>query len=376
MTNRVRVLHISSGNLYGGVERVLATLASCRRLCPDMEPHFALCFDDRIAAELRATGAPLHLLGPVRVSRPWTVLRARRALGEVLAREAFDFVVCPGCWPHALFAPVVRRADLPLAFWSHDVPQGRHWLERWAARTPPDLVIANSKYTQAAVPQLFPHAPSEVVYCPVPPPRIDDPAAVRRAVRQELGTPEEAVVIVMASRMEPLKGHAVLIEALAGLKGNAQWRCWIAGGVQRPAESAYCDKLVAQLGRAGLSSQVRLLGQRTDIPHLFCAADIYCQPNVAPESFGLTFVEAMYAGLPVATSALGGALESVDDTCGVLVQPGDAAALASALRLLLEDSETRQRLGVASFARALTLCDPALQLPRLHELLAGGRVPA
>lgn len=372
----MRVLHISSGNLYGGIERVLATLASYRHLCPDMEPHFALCFDDRIAAELRETGVPLSLLGSVRVSRPWTVLRARRALRAVLARGGFDFVVCHGCWPHALFAPVVRRLGLPLAFWSHDVPQGRHWLERWAARTPPDLVIANSKYTQAAVPQLFPGVPSEVIYCPVPPPQIDDPAAVRRAVRQELGTPADAVVIVMASRMEALKGHLVLIEALAGLKENTQWRGWVAGGVQRPAESAYRDKLVAQVDRVGLSNQVRLLGQRADIPQLFCAADIYCQPNVAPESFGVTFVEAMYAGLPVLTAALGGALESVDDSCGILFPPGDASALASALRSLVEGSESRRRFGAASYARALALCDPAGQLPRLHELLASGRVPA
>ena len=57
------------------------------------------------------------------------------------------------------------------------------------------------------------------------------------------------------------------------------------------------------------------------------AADIHCQPNTAPEPFGLVFVEALYAGLPVVTTALGGALEILTDACGVLVPAGDAPAL-------------------------------------------------
>src|SRR3989442_260169 len=69
----MRVLHIYSGNLYGGVETLLLTLARYYHLCPAMEPHFALCFEGRLSEELAAVGARIHLLGNVRVRWPLSV---------------------------------------------------------------------------------------------------------------------------------------------------------------------------------------------------------------------------------------------------------------------------------------------------------------
>ena len=81
--------------------------------------------------------------------------------------------------------------------------------------------------------------------------------------------------------------------------------------------------------------------------------------------FGITFIEALYAGLPVVTTAIGGALEIVDGSCGMLVQPDDPATLAVALRELIENSELRARLGAAGPMRAAALCDPGRQMARL-----------
>ena len=77
----------------------------------------------------------------------------------------------------------------------------------------------------------------------------------------------------------------------------------------------------------------------------------------------------MAAGLPVVTSALGGAKEIVDETCGVLVAPRDPATLASELSALLENRGRRERLGANGPARARALCDPAVQMPRIAEIL-------
>src|SRR5579872_6438503 len=54
--DRIRVLHVAAGKLYGGVETLLVTLARYHKLCPEMEPEFAVCFEGRLAEELRATG--------------------------------------------------------------------------------------------------------------------------------------------------------------------------------------------------------------------------------------------------------------------------------------------------------------------------------
>ena len=89
----------------------------------------------------------------------------------------------------------------------------------------------------------------------------------------------------------------------------------------------------------------------------------------------MALVEAMYAGLPVVTADHGGARELVDRACGVRFRPGDAAALAVALRALL-GPDLRRRLGVAGAARAAALCDPGertAQLARLVDRLTGGQ---
>ncbi len=313
----------------------------------------------------------MYDLGNARVSRPWTVWRARRRLKELLGREAFDAVVCHSCWLHALFAPVVRVCGLPLVFWAHNPPEGRHWLERWARLTRPHLVVANSRWTASAVPKLFPDVRCEAVYLPVPAPAPADRAAIRAA----LDTPRDAAVVVQASRLEPWKGHAVLLEALAELADIPGWVCWIAGGAQRRQEAEYLAGLQRIAARLGIADRVRFLGQRSDVRELLAAADIHCQPNIGPEPFGIAFVEALYAGLPVVTTALGGALEIVNEACGVLVPAEDVGALGAALRRLIADPAGRSRLGRAGPVRARALCDPAEALGRMHVGRGQRRLP-
>jgi glycosyltransferase involved in cell wall biosynthesis len=368
----MRVLHCYSGNLYGGIETLLATLARQHDVAPDMVPEFALCYEGRLGAELRAAGAVIHALGAVRFRKPWSVLRARRALARLLAARSPDVVICHACWPHALFARVVRSTGRPLVFWMHDRASGAHWIERLAARTRPDFVLANSHSTAETLPRLFPGVPHTVFYYPVAPPAPTiDRTAVRAQVRSALGTPAEATVIVQASRLEPWKGQALLIAALGRLGDRPGWVAWLAGGAQRPHERSYLERLRAAACAAGIAERVRFLGERTDVPRLLAAADIHCQPNTGPEPFGIAFVEALYAGLPVVTTQLGAAPEIVAESCGLLVPPDDPAALANALATLIADPEARARLGSAGPERARLLCDPATALGRLSELLNG-----
>jgi glycosyltransferase involved in cell wall biosynthesis len=367
---QMRVLHVYAGNLFGGVETLLVTLAQHRDLCPEMQPEFALCFEGRLSKELNAAGAVVHALGNVKVSRPWTVWQARRRLGQVLARGRYEAVICHSCWPHAMFAPVVRACSVPLVFWSHDTPTGQHWLERWAGRTRPNLALANSRMTEAALPNLFPGVRSQVLFCPVSSPAaVGDRDGLRRSVRQALETPQNAVVIVQASRLERWKGHDLLLDALGRLCEVPGWACWIAGGAQRPHEQDYLEHLRHKAHELGVGRRVQFLGQRSDVPQLLAAADIHCQPNTGPEPFGIAFLEALYAGLPVVTTALGGALEIIEEDCGVLVPPGDGEALADALRRLVQDQGMRGRLGRAGPSRARFLCAPEAQIGKLKDLL-------
>lgn len=371
----MRVLHLYAGNLYGGIETLLVTLARHRGLCSEMEPHFALCFEGRLRSELKEAGVPVHFLGQVRFSRPWTVWRARRQLARMLDEVNPDTVICHECWVHCLFAPVVRSARLPLLFWAHDAHGGRHWLERWARRMPPDLLLANSRFTESTLNRLFRGVPSEFLYNPVSPPPVMDRTAVRRRVRQSLGISENAVVIIQFSRLERWKGQSLLLQSLEVLEENSNWLCWFAGGAQRPHEIAYLAELKQQAKLRRVADRMQFLGQRSDIPHLLAAADIHCQPNLGPEPFGIVFVEALNAGLPVVTTAMGGALEIVDDTCGLLVPPRDVDDLAEALRRLIEDEQLRKKFADAGPARAAALCDLKTQMAALSHILHSVQCP-
>lgn len=364
----MRVLHVSAGNLFGGVESLLVTLTRYRELCPAMEPHFACCFDGRFAEELRQHQVPLHLLGPVRISRPWTVWKARSRFRKLLAEGDFQVVVCHSTWAQVVFGGAARRAGMTSVFWLHDAVSGRQWLEQVARWSIPHFAICNSRYTASLLPALYPSVRFDVLACPVGM-KPANPPADRQALREEFLTPPDAVVILQASRLEPWKGHLHLARALTHLKEEPNWVWWVAGGAQRPVEEAYLAELRSLLEQYGIADRVRFLGHRSDVPRLMEAADLYCQPNAAPEPFGIAFIEALGARLPVVTTAFGGALEIVDDTCGLLVPPGDHQALADALRRLIRDPAYRHTLGQAGPERAKDLCDPATQLHRLSDML-------
>jgi glycosyltransferase involved in cell wall biosynthesis len=366
----MRVLHITSGNMYGGVETFLATLARESPAVPEMESAFAVCFEGRCSQELAVLGHVPHVLGQVRLSRPLTLLRARRALAALLRRTRYDIVVCHQPWTYVVFGSVARRAKRPVALWVHMAGEGRHWLERLARRVRPDLAICNSQFSASQLSRWLTDAHVEQVYYPVSASVSSIAERERSAIRRAAHTSDSDVVIVQVSRLEPWKGQHVLLEALTELRSLSGWSCWIVGGAQRSLEVTYRQQLEAIARDGGIADRVRFLGQRADVPALLAAADVFCQPNIAPEPFGLSLVEGLQAGLPVVTSGVGGACEIVDVSCGMLTPPGDKTAVADALKQLVIDRELRAGLGAAARRRPAVLCDASRQMRRIHQVLS------
>jgi glycosyltransferase involved in cell wall biosynthesis len=369
-TDRLRVLHVHSGNLWGGVETMLVALAAERDRCARLQPEYALCFDGALRERLAATGVRVYALGEARWRSPGRIVAARRRLGAVLSDGGYDAVITHSMWAHGLFAPVIRRAA-PLVYWAHDYIDGKHWLQRWARLTPPELVIANSRFTAESVRTIYPAVPARVVHYPLS--LRQAPRATREPIRSAFGTPPGATVIVQVSRLEAWKGHEMLLDALRRLADRNDWQCWIVGGAQRPAEHAYLASLQRRAAAGGIAERERVDGHRTDVPAILAAADVFCQPNASPEPFGIVLVEALAAGLPVVAAASGGACEIVNVSCGELATPGDPAALAGVLRRLLDDPAARRRLGSSGPARAAALCDPGHQLHAIAHALGSVR---
>jgi glycosyltransferase involved in cell wall biosynthesis len=130
----------------------------------------------------------------------------------------------------------------------------------------------------------------------------------------------------------------------------------LANFFRSPAKSnEYLDFLKSKL-TPELRDKVTFHGfvSRPDLVRLYYDADVFVFPPIWNEAFGVTPLEAMAAGVPVAVSRCGGIVETVqDEKTGFIVDPGDAAALAEVMLQLLEDDALREKMGRAGRQRAL-----------------------
>ena len=164
----------------------------------------------------------------------------------------------------------------------------------------------------------------------------------RAVVRTELGAQSSEVVILSLGALVPRKGFDVLLDAFELIGSDVPWRLWIAGD---GPERAGLQARARAFDTAGSSQRVRLLGRRSDVGDLLAAADAFVLPSRA-EGLGVAALEAMAVGLPVLATRVGGLGDAVlDGQTGRLVEPGDAAGLASVLASWLRDPEERARLG-------------------------------
>ncbi len=180
----------------------------------------------------------------------------------------------------------------------------------------------------------------------------------RAALAAELGLDPAAAWLLTAGRLAPQKDLPTLVAAAARLPAPAAGRLaghrpqWLVAGEGPPGAAAALERLAAALG-----APVRLLGARDDVPALLALADAFVLTSTW-EARSLAVQEAMAAGLPVVATAVGG-LPGLLAGAGVLVPPGDPAALAAAVGALLADDAARAERAAAGRAVSAALPGPA-----------------
>jgi glycosyltransferase involved in cell wall biosynthesis len=179
------------------------------------------------------------------------------------------------------------------------------------------------------------------------------------------GSSDGRVSLLSVGSVVPRKGYDVLVAALAELK-DLPWRLTIAGDRGRDPFTAF--QLEATIRGLGLDQRIDVVGAVADerLADLHDAADLFVLPSRF-EGYGMAFTEAIAHGLPVIGTTAGAIPETVPASAGVLVAPDDVAALAAALRRLIENPSERERL--AAGARAVEFPSWPQQAARFASVL-------
>jgi len=194
--------------------------------------------------------------------------------------------------------------------------------------------------------------------------RFEGPAPAC-ALRHQFRVPHEAVLVGVVARLEPEKGHRHLVEAWPAVVARAP-NTWLA----IVGEGSECEALRAQAAALPALARDRIVftGRRDDISAVTGDLDIAVLPSLR-EAQGISILEAMARRRPVVASAVGGIPEVVTDGLdGLLVPPGDSAALADAIVRLATSPDLRGRLGEAGYRTVVERFSIDAQVHRIEEL--------
>ncbi|MBI4294350.1 MAG: glycosyltransferase family 4 protein [Betaproteobacteria bacterium] len=187
------------------------------------------------------------------------------------------------------------------------------------------------------------------------------------ALRASFGAAPDDCLIASVGRLVGWKGLRVVLEALAGLPRH--FRCLVVGTGSEE------QTLKQQAGQLGIAERVHFCGRidHAELPLVLSQCDLFVQPSIGEEAFGISVVEAMACGIPVLASNNGGLPEIVvEGETGRLLPPGEVAAWREAIEHTAGDGARLKSLGANARARAESEFTWAANAQKLEAIFTGG----
>ncbi len=330
----------------GGAERLLVdTLAARDRESFEYEVAFVMGAADALAPALSRQGLAVHDLG----ARSNLDLGWLRRFHRLVAEGGFDVVhfhlpYTAALGRLALMTLPRRRRPVTLytehSLWNKVSPPVKV-LNRATVGQDGALVAVSEAAYRALPRRLRPRAVVVVhgIDLDAAARAVDERPALRARVRAELEVPDEEVLAVTVAGLRREKGHDVLLEA-AGMvdRRGVPVRFVVAG------DGVLAGELRARQEALGLARRVSLVGHRPDALELIAAADLFVLPS-RQEGLPVVLMEAASVGTPIVASAVGGVPQVVrDGENGLLVPPGDPAALTRAIERFAGEASLRESL--------------------------------
>lgn len=343
--------------VVGGAERLVVHLVE--HLPRERFAPVCVCLESALGthyeAQVRAAGVPLYFLGKG-ASASGGVLRQMSAL----FRQYRPAVVHTHIIGLNYAYPLMLRYRTPagvhtvhsLAPREKGVRVGA-WVRTLAFRYRVGGVVpvAVADEVRTSIQQVYGYPDPPLIPNGIPTDAYAPDAGIRTQWRAAHGIEPDAIVLTHIGRFAPPKNHALLIEAFARVRSDGPLYLLLVGGGD--LESAVRE----QVAGLGLGARVRFLGVRSDVADILRASDVFVLSSRV-EGNPMSVMEAMAAGLPVVSTAVGGVPELVrDGETGLLVPSEDVGALAGALQALVDDGVRRRALGAAARQHAVAHFD-------------------
>jgi glycosyltransferase involved in cell wall biosynthesis len=343
--DRTRIVYLAHAFMVGGAEEMVLNLV---RHLPDRFEPMVCCINQPgpIGEEIRKTGTPIAALGLTPgLRRPRDIQGIRRYLRETKPAIVHTFLITASLYGRLAaileHVPIVIGTEVNI--YRHKRPH--HVFAERLLMAGTTRVVASAESVREFYIRQIHAVPTkvEVVYNAVDWNQLKT-TVTRDEVRRSLGIAPSAKVAGVIARLTEQKGHRHLFDALANTRGLEHVEVIVVG------DGDLRETLQQDVRRRALERRVHFMGARRDLGNLLAAMDVFVLPSLW-EGLPLSMILAMGAGLPVVATAVAGVPEVVEDgRTGLLVPPGDAAAIGRALQRLLEDDTFAGRIGRAARA--------------------------
>lgn len=341
--NPLRVAHIELGaHLYGGAQQVLylvgelsKTEVSSVLICPE---HSA------VGEAARAAGVEVETI-PYRGDPDW---RATKRIGKILTRHQVDLVHVHSRRGADIWGGLAaRKLGLPSVLSRRVDNHERAWAVAVKYRLYDHVIAISEGIRDVLIADGLAPGKVSCVRSAVDWERFQQPAD-KPALLSRFDLPEDATVIGIAAQLIPRKGHDVLLEALSDLV--PRWpNLYLLVMGKGLSESAIRE----QIRNLELGQHIQLVGFVEDLEHVLPSLDFLVHPARA-EGLGVVLLQAASAGIAVIACDAGGMPEAViHEETGLLVPPGDAGALKTAMERLLSEPEQAAAFGAKGRDRML-----------------------
>jgi len=286
-----------------------------------------------------------------------------------------------------LGVPLVQSFHTVAAMKNESMPEGDEPLirvrsESFIARQADAIIAVSSAEATALIDSVG--APADRTW--IIPPGVDaelfspKSAAAHDRVRRSLVFEPDRPLVVIAGRVQPLKGHELAVRALAELRALRGWvPVLVIAGEVTPGDESFEAHLRALAAELGVQSDVRFVGalDRASLADLFSAADVTIVPSFS-ETFGLVALESAACATPVLGYRSGGLTESIDDgVSGFLLGTREPRYWATEIAIMIENDDRRAELRASARAHAekFSWATSAASLLGVYAGTTGGRTP-